>query len=369
MASTYISELALKDLGNYPSNAGKDANEVFGSSECMIRALRNNPFAEDKNLCAQVLGYVDGHPAGAEYRIPLLFKARGEVYKQMSGSSLHVKEEYRKYELGVYLLMAGFPKQYDVAVGGGLSQMALPLARLRKRTVFEFPRMVMLSHSRSVVEMLIKGWIGVLLSKFIDLGLMLYRSFLRGMLLFAFRGCNVTKVEENEEDKIKIVEGIIGEDSHPYCEYHNAEWIKWLISESFSIDGPAQLFIVAKRGVPIAFYMAKKRFHKQASHRGFKNVWLGSIIEWGSINGYEKKIPWMMVMAALKLSKDCDAVELATPDIGLVKFVRRIGWARVGSSNCVFKVQKNSALQQYKDDMDNIDNWRIRPAIGDNGIN
>ena len=120
-------------------------------------------------------------------------------------------------------------------------------------------------------------------------------------------------------------------------------------------------------GEIVAFVMAKRRFYEQASHRGFKNVWLGSIMEWGARDGMDDKLKWFLVKIALSIGKSCDAVDFSTADGKLESFVKCLGWRQVGEANVGVKVMKNFPLFGDKSIQD-ISNWRIRPAMGDNGL-
>ena len=114
--------------------------------------------------------------------------------------------------------------------------------------------------------------------------------------------------------------------------------------------------------------MTKKRFHELASHRGFKNVWLGSIVEWQAKPEFENRLGWLLIDAALRLKKSgVDAVEIPTADKGLNRFFRHLGWRRIGESNFVIKAGEDSPLFG-NEEMTKINNWRLRPAMGDAGL-
>jgi hypothetical protein len=115
--------------------------------------------------------------------------------------------------------------------------------------------------------------------------------------------------------------------------------------------------------------MTKRRFHEQASGRGFKNVWLGSIIEWGCLSGFENVQKWAIVSAVVSMRKDTDAVEFATDDRSLQKFVKRFGWRQVGCANFCFKIVGGVADLAGNPAMSEQSNWRLRPAMGDFGLN
>ena len=154
---------------------------------------------------------------------------------------------------------------------------------------------------------------------------------------------------------------IVAKDAHRFREDHDSSWFKWHMTSSFSEDGPCRGYLLRAKedGRCVAFALTKRRFHKQASSRGFKNIWLSSIMEWGALPGYEAKLKGLVLALILKGARDCDAIEFSTDDENLGKFVRGIGLRKVGDSNFGVKVMKNFPL--YGDDS-------INPGMGDNAL-
>lgn len=77
---------------------------------------------------------------------------------------------------------------------------------------------------------------------------------------------------------------------------------------------------------------------------------------------------WLLVSVALRLKKEgMDAVEIPSADEALNHFLRRVGWRQVGASNFVIKAGEDSLLFG-NEEMTKIENWRLRPAMGDAGL-
>ena len=114
--------------------------------------------------------------------------------------------------------------------------------------------------------------------------------------------------------------------------------------------------------------MTKERFHEQASHRGFKNVILGSVIEWGVLPDSTITELQICKAAILSFGKHVDAVEICLNNNKLIRSLKMMVMIQVGDSNMAIKATKDSPLQYYKDKIGLIDNWRIRPAYSDNGL-
>lgn len=353
-----ICEKSVADLANDPT-----------LSSVKRKAMGANPYLRSSADLGEIIGMCDGQEAGGEYVFPLRIKAGWRKYFVLAGSTLHVDPQFRKSGLGMDLPELRWQKSpHGIALGAGLSQMALPVHQLLDYNVFLLPRYLMLWKSRAVVEMKLPGTVGKLVALPIDAAIFVYAVMLRIAASIKLRGYRVREVAPSDDTALSAVAKLIESDIHSYCEVHDQQWLKWHLTESFSDDGPANLSVIERGDEIVGFYLTKRRFHAQASHRGFKNVWLGSIIEWQAASGYEHKLPWFLLNAALSLHKaKMDAVELPTDDVRLQKFFRHLGWRQVGEGNFVIKAGTGSPLENDA----NIKvqaNWRLRPAMGDNGL-
>lgn len=334
-----------------------------------LSAIRGNPFARSDAKIAKIAGFCDGIEAGWEYVFPLFIKFGEAEFEALAGSSLFVDKRFRRSGLGIEIPELGWQHSASKIVeGAALSQMALPIHQLLDYIVFLLPRNIMLWRSRALVETKLKGFTAKCVELVLDCGIWLYSFLLRVVCSCKLNGLDIEEVSSDDESTFGTVAELISEDSAPFSEVHDARWLKWHMTESFSKDGPMRLFAVRKRGEVVGFYMTKKRFYEQASHRGFNNVWLGSVMEWQMKKGFEKQLGWLLVSAALRLKKEgMDAVEIPSADESLNHFLRRIGWRQVGESNFVIKAGEGSPLFCNKE-MTKIENWRLRPAMGDAGL-
>lgn len=352
-----VRTFSIRELASDPGADGK------------LHAFQGNPFAASGDSIAKIAGFCDEKEAGREYVFPLRLKTTYGEMDVLAGSSLFVDSEYRRSGLGMDLPELRWQKSPSkVALGAALSQMALPVHQLLDYIVFLLPRNIMLWHSRALVETKLKGFAAKCVTFVLDFGIWLYFLLLRVVCSCKLNGLTIEEVSPEDEPMLGTVAKLISEDSAPFSEVHNARWLRWHMTESFSPDGPMRLFAVRKRGEVVGFYMTKKRFHEQASHRGFKNVWLGSVMEWQMKKGFEKKSGWLLVSAALHLKKEkMDAVEIPSADKSINRFLRRIGWRQVGESNFAIKAGEGSPLFG-NEEMAKIENWRLRPAMGDAGL-
>lgn len=334
-----------------------------------LHAFQRNPFAVSDDVIAKIAGFCDEKEAGREFVFPLRLRtAHGEM-EVLAGSSLSVDLEYRCSGLGMDLPELRWQKSPSkVALGAALSQMALPVHQLLDYIVFLLPRNIMLWRSRALVETKLKGFTAKCVAFVLDCVIWLYSLLLSAVCFCKLYGLKIEEVSSDDESTLGTVAEMIADDGASFAEVHDARWLRWHMTESFSKDGPMCLFAVRKRGEAVGFYMTKQRFHEQASHRGFKNVWLGSVVEWQVKKRFEKKLGWLLVRAALRLKKEgMDAVEIPSADKSLNRFFRCIGWRQVGESNFVIKAGEGSSLFG-NEEMAKFEKWRLRPAMGDAGL-
>ena len=330
-----------------------------------------NPYLQEDDAICEWVGFADGKPAGFNYSFPIRIWADGVSYGGTTGSCLNVEEWARKTDLGLILPAKGveITSKDGIAIAAACSQMAVPLHKINGYKYFFSPRYIALWRCRSVVERFLPRWLAKPISMIGDIVLWLYACLLRIIANCALRGYRVVEVAPNDETGQQTMAEIVAKDGHRFREDHDAAWFKWHMTCSFSEQGPCRGFLLLskKEGKSVAFCLVKRRFHKQASNRGFKDVWLGSIVEWGTLPGYEKKMGWMILALALRFEHDCDAVEFATDDVVLGCFARRLGWRKVGDVNVGVKIMKNFPL--FGDGaIKEQSNWRIRPGMGDNAL-
>lgn len=333
-------------------------------------ALRSNPFLPSPDAACQKVGYVDGKVGGTEIQIPILMKLEDREYQAGTGSMTGVDPWARKSGLGLSISDVDLMDPSYACVmgeGAGLSQIAVRVHKFTGFTVFEYPRFVVLWNSRSVIERHVKGLLGKIASWLVNIPIVLYALALRFLAMWYLREVEIEEVSPEDEKALCVLEGLAN-DGNCFAEVHDRRWFKWTLSHSFSKNGPARAFVVRRKrdASPLAFYMTKRRFHEQASGRGFRNVWLGSIIEWGCAPGSEKILQWAIATAAAQFRSSTDAVEFPTDDPALQKFARRLLWRPVGCANFAFKL---TGVANMSPSIHDHTHWRLRPAMGDCGLN
>jgi hypothetical protein len=363
----------LKELDVYDGKKVTEKDRIW-INEFYCDALLANPFVTSPEMVCQKIGYVDGNVGGTEVEFPLLIKADGKIRLAGSGSLTVVDEWARKSGLGMAISdtdTADFESGIEISEGAGLSQIAVKVHRFTDYTVFEYPRFIALWKSRSVVERFMQGFGAKILAGCADACIRVYGLVLSAVTKFNLRNVEVVPVEGNDHAGIIAIAALTELENRRFSEVHDTQWITWHLNHSFSRHGSAKAFLVRRKsdGKPVAFYMTKRRFHEQASGRGFRNVWLGSIIEWGCSPGFERVQKWAIVSAVVSMRKNTDAVEFPTNDTSLQKFAKRLGWRQVGCANFCFKIADQTSDLVHNKAMSDPSQWRIRPAMGDCGLN
>jgi len=129
------------------------------------------------------------------------------------------------------------------------------------------------------------------------------------------------------------------------------------------------LFIVKDRQLGVVgFFMYKVRFHETASHHGYKNLTLGSLMEWQSVDTRKITPATLALMAVMEMKCDgVDAVEVCTDDEDMGRSLKRALFQRVGDLSFVIRATENSPLRKHAG-WDQQANWRLRSIEGDNGL-
>lgn len=357
------------------NNLGEDTIEGvvvpldYRPSMMYQNVFKANPNNRNGNPVSQRLGIIDGKVGGGAYIFPTLLNCDGKIVNAGSGSDLRVEDWAKKGGLGFELCdfdPSGKDGDHVIFEGGGLSQIAVKVHRFMGFKVFEYPRYIMLLKSRALIEQRFSGWVGKVLCGVLDFAIAQYSLIVKLLYRISNKGSVVEIVASDDAAKIDEVARFTRGVSR-FSEIHDAAWFRWVLNYSYSSERKIGLYLVKQNDMPIGFFMFKKRFHQQASHRGFKNVNLGSIIEWGCVKDKEKILLWNIVNWVAKQRKELDAVEFPVYESFAQRFLKRLGWRPVGNANFAYNIRPNSGFAA-PEGMDNPANWRLRPAMGDAGL-
>ena len=244
-----------------------DPYGVLALSEKKRMTFLHNPFADDEGMHCQTVGVKGNVAIGGEIHFPLYWRVRGEVIRVRYGSTTFVAKEHRKTALG--LLIPEFTNKVCPAAinaGAGCSQMMCRMLRYWNEPIFLLPRMVMLFKSRAVVEMKLRGLLSRSVVGCVDLCLRFYWMTLRLLVRLKLKGYVFERRTDYDADTFQQVADLIASDKHPYAELHDVRWLKWFLSESFTMDDPMTLTLVKRKGALIAFYILELGFNTEAGY-------------------------------------------------------------------------------------------------------
>ena len=343
----------------------QDPHHIMSSmSKGRINAVLNNPSGCDDTDVCQILALDGDVVVGVTNPFLGRLLINGETVTVQNGSNLFSHEDYRKVNVGGDLFMKStklHPSGNNLRAG--ISQMALPLYHAMKYSVFEFPRMIYLKKSRSVVQAFLhsEGWWTNPIIWAADSCLWFHQQMINLHNAICYGSYTVEEVKECPDE----VEQIVLQDAHPYMELHDKAWFNWSLNYSFSEDKRTKrkLYVVKRKEKVEAFFLTKQEFFKQASRRGFKNVYLGSIMEWGIDKQSKLQEKGLVLLALCQFEHSIDGIQYATNDESVLRRLKRWLFIRIGTANIAIRLRgiKDVAVKD-------VNNWRIRLAASDTVI-
>ena len=332
-----------------------------GLNAVTIKTLLNKPTGYDPEEICQILVKDSSKTVGGVRCFTTRVCIDGEVKEIQSGSNLYVDEEYRKLDVGADLFMSfTFLHPSKCCLTGGISKMALKMYKALKYAIFETPRLIYLRKSRSVVHAVLKTE-SPMVTPLIWLtdGFLVIHRFIMALFTMGLIRKYIIRKESIVPDE---VEQIAMCDGSRYYEVHDKKWFEWALKYSFSDDprNKKKLYTVRKDGKIEAFFLTKMEFFEQASSRGFKNVLLGSVMEWGISNESRLQESDLYLMSLKCFPTDCDGIQIASANPKTIGRLKKYLFVGVGQSNMAVKLA-GKKLKEYND----INQWRIRLAAGD----
>lgn len=352
------------EKGEHPSY--KDPYKIMASfTSSMREAVLHNPSGYSEEEICQILALDGDVVVGTVNPFSGRLLMDNEVVKCQNASYLYAHEDYRKDNVGgelfFQLTTLNNPQNGYFA---GISQMAIGLYRALKYTIFEYPRLIYLRKSRSVVQAILhsESWWTKPLICTVDSLLGLHRLIIKIHNAACYSKYSVEEVHECPNE----VERIVRQDKHPFMEFHDKAWFDWSLKYSISEDPRTirRLYIIKKKGIIEAFFLIKQEFFAQASSRGFKNVYLGSIMEWGIDELSELKESDIALLSMSNFDGNVDGIQYASTDSNVVRNLKKWFFVAVGLSNIGVRIRtiKDNRLKD-------VNNWRIRLGGNDTVLN
>lgn len=300
----------------------------------------------------------DGVPVGRTMLFDSRIKVGDEILPLYSGSALKVEDDFQKYGLGGEIFaFGGTIKKRILNLSAGISDMALPLYKVTKYNIFEFPKFLRINNSKPLIGKF--GVNGVLQSISGSLANVLLKVF------YIFSKSKAKRLKKKYVlEKVTVVpqwvDDIVLNDSHKYMEVHDCKWLQWCLDNSFK-GGEQDIqsfYIIKKEEEPIGFVMTKERFREET--QGMKNVKIGSIVEWGSKDEETLNEADIYRLVLDTFSKDVDIIETATNIVDTQRVLKRMGFIHYGDAHIAFK----DKTKQLKDAGD-ASLWRLRYGYAD----
>lgn len=351
-----------------PPSGLSDRFGIYGDATFKRDILAHNPYKLDSDDVFQIIAACDSTMVGAGIMFPTKVKACQKTYSTVVGHSLFVAEEYRCKGIGSRITdrRLEFSESKSLLICEA-SQMNIPILKRLGAHIFYLPRMILLQDSFSVVEQKAGKLAAKLLSPVANIILRLQRALMqRKRKRILSRGLTLKEFDEIPYD----VERILAADKHPFQEVHGREWFQWVKDNSLASpnDKAVKKFVMIYNGdEPVGFYMTRQRFYAKASHRGFRNITLGTVLEWQTADEGVLEMNEAALLATTSFGTDVDAVELCCDNARMVRYFKRKGLVQVGAGNIVFRYRPTSTFASIKE-IGDASKWRLRPSMGDNAL-
>ena len=337
-------------------------NDKYGIAsyehEARRKAFLANPCANEDDMPFMYLVEADGIPVGRTMLFETRLKISEEIVPLYSGSALEVAEDFRKYGFGGEIFsFGGTIRTRKRFLAAGISDMALPLYRILKYNIFEFPKMLRLRHAKPVLEKLgVKGFANKIITPFANL---FFRSW---YLLSSLKEKKLKKKYVLEKVTVipEWVEDIVMNDGHKYAEVHDCKWLQWNLDNNFKGHQRdiQSFYIIKKSNANVGFVMTKERYRDEV--QGMNNVIIGSIVEWGSVNEDELCEADIYRLVLSSFSKDVDIIEVASNNKETQRSMKKIGFIHHGDAHIAFRDKTKTLL-----DCSDASLWRLRYGYAD----
>lgn len=331
---------------------------AYMTGEGIRKTFLSAPALEDMDEPMMEVVTVDGVVAGRNMMYPSRLKVYSDVVSVTSGSSLHVKEEYRQLALGVNLLM------YPTAIKrpllyAGLSTMAEPLYRKMKYAIFVIPKMWQIRNAAPILKSIgMKGWL-----------LNVVKSCMNPLLsIFVAAGRRASKEHlcqyriERFTTAPQWMEDIVLSDRHKYAELHDRKWMQWVLDHNFfeRKEDKQYLYGVYKSEKPVGFLlMAERNF--PIPEKNIDRCVYGYVLDWDTIDNSIIDEKQLKTIALSLFSDDVDIVQIDSLDKNVRNSMKRYGFIPHGYENIGFKDTTKKLDKDWRD----AANWRLRASYSD----
>lgn len=325
--------------------------------------ILDNPLSIGPDEPMQIIGTKGNRVIGRMDLIAGRLMAGASEAPVLWGSEYFVPEEDRGTMMGVMLLMK--TQQVYHAVGAhGPSQMAYPLYSKLKWLDVPLQRYILLRNSRSIVRRYIGGGpLGATARFAADTALAVHRAALAvSNLTGGLKAVEIARMPDEFDTALQ-------RPSEKARGYRSAAWINWLLRHHFgggSHRHERRLYLVQRPGStePLGYFLLKVKFLPVATHRGFPDLTLASLVD-SALFDPARCSARAMAMLAFKVAGalGADALEVCQGPGDPAVYDRWLGFLPAGQTHLMLRAVAPSPLADPR--WKSTGNWSIRLGDGE----
>ncbi len=340
-----------------------DPHGICKMSPGKLASFQSNPFKAADGP-AQLVTTLDGKAVGGILFLPGEILVSGKAHPIAWCSTLYVVPEHRSSLAGIMLILES-QRCFHALGGVDVSNMAYPIYKKLGWVDMQMTRYILLRKSKSVLERFLgAGKRAALLRPVVDGALLTHKGLLGVWGRMKTAGLYCKAVESMPDSMNQLLAEKVGS----FGCHRSSRWINWILNNSFD-PGPRnskQLYFVYDRHDNlVGYFVIRAKFYSQASHRGFKNVLLGSVLDWMIFDSacVSERAIWLMATNLLS-AKNVDAVEICSSCPKTSASLLRWGFRRMGQFHTIFVLDDEGPVI----DEAQTSPWRLRQFDGDSGL-
>lgn len=333
----------------------QSSEELPVKNKYIIEKYPFNSFGDDEIV--KIEGLFDDNVVGYSYPFQTKLLLNGKIIEAGADSNYRVEKKYRKYEFGWSIAEKKLTLS-NIQVIGMVSPMAKPIDEYLGYKFVDMPNYLLLKSSRKILERHMSKFLLNICAPIIDC--ILHFLFMLNILFvkIKYSGYIVQEKGASEIDYNRYEE-LIMNDGKIYKEYHNREWLNFVLNYKPKNGGYQRYVEIIHKGKIKGFFLFKVR--NQGDNGHWRNFVTGTLLEWGGENLKEKDL---FTMSILAFPRKVDGIELANVDKKVVNGIFFIPKIKSETVNYGVRVNKEVAPENIFD----WSKWRLRVACGDNMI-
>ena len=352
-----LKRISYNELVNGEIQYTNDDNKILAGylTKSVVRALLSNPNYSDPTKSVMNLIVYDGVIAGRTMMMQTKIKAENKYFISQSGGGIEISKKYRGNGLGKIIIQDTWENsEYPLCIGQLYSSGAIAIIRKLGITVFEKPLYVKMLRTRSLliskgvtgINFKIRELIGDLYLKVKELP---NKKELRKLK---------RKYQLKKEINVPLwTEQMTLFDGHKYSEVHDRNWLQWNLDNHFTEnpdDSNSFYGVYDMSGSPCGFFMTKVR-HEENNEGFFKNLFRGTIVEWGSFDENVLTEVDLNLLAVSTFSAEVDKINTVISTIGVDDEIKKMHFEYRG----MFQMSIKADIA-VDDDIYDQEKWRIR---------